>query len=267
MRTPPSRPCRFTSSEAGAWSNSYLISGDSEAVLFDVVQLHSEAAQLAEMIARSGKTLKAVMISHAHPDHFMGLDVITERFPRAQVVSTPNVAADIRENGPWMFSLLQNKLGPEGPTRLVIPEATPEPTLRVDGAELAIVEFGEGESKHIACLYIPEARALLAADLVYNDAHLYLQERRLESWLLRLDELEAFARDRVSTIYPGHGKPADLTIISRTRIYLSDFADAVRSGDAKTAEQQILAKYPEHHVRQFLTMFSLPAYFPPASST
>jgi hypothetical protein len=61
--------------------------------------------------------------------------------------------------------------------------------------------------------------------------------------------------------------PADLTIISRTRAYLDDFANAVKSGDAKSAEQQILAKYPEHHVRQFLTLFSLPAYFPSAPST
>src|SRR5580704_5534656 len=82
---------QFTSSEAGAWSNSYLISGKSEAILFDVFMLRSDARQIADGIAKSGKTLKSVMISHAHPDHFMGLDVITERFPEAQVVSTQNV--------------------------------------------------------------------------------------------------------------------------------------------------------------------------------
>ena len=52
-----------------------------------------------------------MMISHAHPDHFMGLDVITEHFPKAQVVSTQNVVPDIRTDGPWMFSMLQEKLG------------------------------------------------------------------------------------------------------------------------------------------------------------
>ena len=41
---------RFTSSEAGAWSNAYLVSGGSEAILFDVCQLRSEAEKLAEMI-------------------------------------------------------------------------------------------------------------------------------------------------------------------------------------------------------------------------
>jgi glyoxylase-like metal-dependent hydrolase (beta-lactamase superfamily II) len=254
----------FTSSEMGAWSNSYLISGKSEAILFDVFQLRSDVKQLADGIAKSGKILKTVMISHAHPDHFMGLDVITDYFPEARVVSTPNVVAGIQKDGPWMLSLLQGKLGPEGPARLVVPEPLTEPWLRVEGIEMEILEFDEGESRHIAPVYIPVARALFSADLVYNHAHLYLREKRLENWLVRLDELEDFSKNRVSTIYPGHGAPGGLRLIAQTRAYLHDFADAVKTGNAKTAEERMLAKYPEHHLKQFLTAFSIPAYFPSA---
>lgn len=252
----------FTSSEPGAWSNSYLVSGGSEAILFDVFMLHSDTAQIVDGIRKSGKTLKTLMISHAHPDHFMGADVIAENFPHARVVSTQNVVTDIKSEGPWMFSMLQTKLGPEGPKRLVIPEPLAQPILNIEGFELEVVEFGEGESRHIAAVHIPALRALLSADLVYNKAHLYLQERHLESWLIRLDELEAYAKDRISTIYPGHGSSAGLELIGQTRAYLRDFADAIKSGDQRTAERRILAKYPEYHVKQFLTGFSLPAYFP-----
>jgi glyoxylase-like metal-dependent hydrolase (beta-lactamase superfamily II) len=257
---------QFTSSEAGAWSNSYLVSGNSEAILFDVFMLHNDAGHLADLIKNSGKDLKTVMISHAHPDHFMGLDVITEHFPQARVVSTANVVADIEGDGPWMFKFLQDKLGHEGPTRLVIPEPVGDSPLYIEGIKLEAVEFGEAESKHTASVYVPPLQALLSADLVYNNAHLYLQERHLESWLVRLDELEKFAKNRVSTIHPGHGTAGDLTLIANTRTYLHDFAEAVKSGDAKVAEQRILAKYPEYHVKQFLTGFSLPAYFPSAQS-
>jgi glyoxylase-like metal-dependent hydrolase (beta-lactamase superfamily II) len=256
----------FTSSEAGAWSNSYLISGESEAILFDVFMLRSDAMLVADKIEKSGKTLQRVFISHAHPDHFMGLDVITERFPDAQVVSTQNVAADIRTDGPWMFSMLKEKLGSEGPRRLVVPDSLAEPVLALDGVKLPVVEFGEGESKHTAAVYIPELESLLSADLVYNQAHLYLQEKHLESWLARLDEVEAFAKDRVATIYPGHGKAAGPELIGQTRTYLRDFADAIKSGNAKTTEQHMLAKYPDYHVRQFLTAFSIPAYYPSPSA-
>ena len=67
--------------------------------------LHSDAAHLADKIAQSGRVLKTVTISHAHPDHFMGLDVITARFPEARVIATPNVVADINADGPWLFSM------------------------------------------------------------------------------------------------------------------------------------------------------------------
>ena len=253
----------FTSSEPGAWSNSYLITGESEAILFDVFMLHDDAKQIADGVAQSGKTLKTVMIRHAHPDHFMGLDVITERFPTVRVVSTQNVVTDIKTDGPWMFSMLRDKLGPEGPTRLVIPELLVGTDLTIERVKLDAVEFGEGESKHIAAVYIPTLKALLSADLVYNQAHLYLQEKHLESWLARLDELETFTENRITTIHPGHGKAAGLELIGQTRAYLHDFADALRSGNARNVEQIMLGKYPDFHVKQFLTAFSIPAYFPP----
>ena len=256
----------FTSSEPGAWSNSYLISGESQAILFDVFMLRGDAAHIAEGIAKSKKTLTTVMISHAHPDHFMGLDVITEAFPHARIVTTRNVVADIKSDGPWMFSMLQDKLGPQGPNRLVIPEALAEPALNIEGVQMELVEFGEGESKHTATLHIPALRALLSADLVYNNAHLYLQEKHLDSWLIRLDELEKFAKGKIITIYPGHGSAAGLELISGTRAYLHDFAEAIKGGDAKTAEQRMLAKYPQYHAKQFLAVFSIPAYFPVAAS-
>ena len=257
---------RFTSSEAGAWSNSYLISGASDAILFDVFMLRAEAAELANRIANSGKRLQAVMISHAHPDHFMGLDAITEQFPAVRVLSTAKVAEDIRQDGPGIFSLLRDKLGAQGPHRLVIPEPLDEPALRVGGHELPVIEFGECESKHIASLHIPALQALLSADLVYHGAHLYLAERHIKSWLERLDELEAFASGRISTIYPGHGEAGDLSLISQTRAYLNDFSEALKTGNAKAAEQYILARYPSYHAKQFLTAFSLPAFFPAATS-
>jgi glyoxylase-like metal-dependent hydrolase (beta-lactamase superfamily II) len=255
----------FTSSEAGAWSNSYLVASASEAILFDVPMLRSDARKLVDMILALGKTLRKIMISHAHPDHFMSLDLICDSFPQSEVVSTENVVNDIKTDGPWMLSFLQKKIGPEAATRLVIPQVVSSPFLELEGTRLEIVEFGECEAKHIAALYLPDSKTLFSADLVYNNAHLYLQERHLDSWLQRLDELNDFVRDRVSTIYPGHGSAAGPELIPQTRTYLADFAEAIKSGNAGAAEQHILAKYPSYHVRQFLTAFSIPAYFPATS--
>jgi glyoxylase-like metal-dependent hydrolase (beta-lactamase superfamily II) len=164
-----------------------------------------------------------------------------------------------------MFSLLQEKLGPEGPRTLVTPEVSAEREILIEGTSIEVVEFGEGESRHIATFFIPSQGALLTADLIYHQAHCYLQEKRLEAWLARLDEVERFCRDRVSTIYPGHGPPGDLSLVGHTRTYLRDFRAALEGGSAASVEARMLERYPQHHARQFLTAFTLPAYFPPRS--
>src|SRR5262249_58420272 len=77
-------------------------------------------------------------------------------------------------------------------------------TLSLGETTIEVVEFGAGEAKHHACFHLVGRRAFVAADLIYNGAHLYLQEHNLEGWLARLDEFERFAAENgVQTIYPG----------------------------------------------------------------
>jgi hypothetical protein len=67
-------------------------------------------------------------------------------------------------------------------------------------------------------------------------------------------------------LYPGHGAAGDSSLIDSTRTYLRDFAEAVKLGDSRAVEQRMLSLYPDYHARQFLTAFSIPAYFPAPKS-
>lgn len=261
--TPVAAVRRFSASEQGAWSNSYLLSEGGEALLFDVFQLRSDAKKLADAIGDSGTRLTKVWISHAHPDHFLQLDLILDGFPEVELLTTPNVAADLKADGPWMFDLLKEKLGPEGPERLI--ELTPfdDHSLSLGEQEIEVVEFAGGEAKHHACLVLANRRAIIASDLVYNGAHLYLQERNLDGWLERLDELEQLLAQRdLTTIHPGHGPAGGPSLIQGTREYLHAFATAIETANPESARQAILSRFPDHRVQQFLDVFSLPAYFP-----
>jgi glyoxylase-like metal-dependent hydrolase (beta-lactamase superfamily II) len=214
----------------------------------------------------SGKKLTKVWISHAHPDHFLRLDLILDRFPEAEALTTPNVLEDLQADGPWMLKLLKRKLGPEAPERLVEPTSIESNDLRVGSLEVEIVEFGAGEAKHHACLVLGDRRAIVASDLIYNGAHLYLQEHNLDGWLARLDDLEQLAAERgLKTIHPGHGPAGGLSLIQGTREYLHAFASAIETENVQSAREAILSRFPDHHVRQFLDVFSSPPTSPPPS--
>jgi len=42
--------------------------------------------QLADWLATTGKNLTEVYITHAHGDHFFGLNTVLDKFPKARAV-------------------------------------------------------------------------------------------------------------------------------------------------------------------------------------
>ncbi|MGH7492475.1 MAG: MBL fold metallo-hydrolase, partial [bacterium] len=90
----------FTGQENGFHVNSTLISGERDAVLIDAQFTLSDGERLAEKIQASGKNLKTVFITHAHPDHYFGLEKIKARFPNAEVIAAPEVVEQMNTLGP-----------------------------------------------------------------------------------------------------------------------------------------------------------------------
>jgi glyoxylase-like metal-dependent hydrolase (beta-lactamase superfamily II) len=66
-----------------------LIYGEQDAVLVDSFLTVEQSNGLADAIVASGKTLKAIYITHAHGDHFFGIKVLLDRFPNAKALATP----------------------------------------------------------------------------------------------------------------------------------------------------------------------------------
>jgi hypothetical protein len=54
-------------------NSSTLISGERDAVLVDTFLTVDQSKGLADAIVASGKTLKAIYVTHAHGDHFFGI--------------------------------------------------------------------------------------------------------------------------------------------------------------------------------------------------
>ena len=62
---------------------STLIFGEYDAVLVGAMTTVAEAEALADWISLHNRNLETIYITHAHFDHFYGLGILLDRFPRS----------------------------------------------------------------------------------------------------------------------------------------------------------------------------------------
>ena len=76
-------------------TTSTLLTGPTEAVLVDTQYMDSDVANIARRIVASGRRLTTIYVTHAHADHYFGLEWLLDRFPSARAVALPAVVAEI----------------------------------------------------------------------------------------------------------------------------------------------------------------------------
>jgi glyoxylase-like metal-dependent hydrolase (beta-lactamase superfamily II) len=247
--------------------NSHLVSGATEALLVDSQLLVADAQAVADMVTKSGRKLTTVFLTHAHPDHYLGLAVIHAAFPSAAIVTTPAVLTDFNANAPATLALLQqNGLASVIASSLVTPSPLAGYTITLDGEPLQVVEMpNAGETAHAAALALPGG-ALISGDLLMNHVHLYLGECHSEGWQRNLDVVKAMG---FTTFYPGHGKaPVDVSVFADDTSYIAGAIPILRAAEGSDASAgdagdprvgaaigEIAAKFPDFE-SQFVLGFS-----------
>jgi glyoxylase-like metal-dependent hydrolase (beta-lactamase superfamily II) len=228
-----------------------LIYGKRDAVLVDTFLTVEQCDGLANAIIASGKTLKAIYITHAHGDHFFGIKVLQDRFPNAKALATPDVVAKMKlQITPEKLNSRWRKLFPNQiPDVISIADPLEGNEIDLEGSKLVVVRVGHTDTDDTTCLHVPSIGLVVAGDAVYNGIHPFLNEsnrkNRLE-WIAALDKIEAL---KPSAVVAGHKIPSNDDSpknVNETRQYIRDF---IRLNDAtKTARElydQMLELYPD----------------------
>jgi glyoxylase-like metal-dependent hydrolase (beta-lactamase superfamily II) len=232
-------------------NSSTLIHGEHDAVLVDTFLTVDQSKGLADAIVASGKTLKAIYVTHAHGDHFFGIRVLQDRFPNVKALATPEVVAKMKlQITPEKLNDRWRKLFPNQISD-VISVADPLEVNEIDleGSKLVVVRVGHTDTDDTTCLHVPSIGLVLAGDAVYNGTHPFLNESnrqtRLE-WIAALDKIDAL---KPSAVVAGHKIPTNDDSprnVEETRQYIRDF---IRLNDAtKTARElydRMLELYPD----------------------
>ncbi|MFY8194345.1 MAG: MBL fold metallo-hydrolase, partial [Novosphingobium sp.] len=210
-------------------ANVTLITGEKEAVLVDVPFARSDAMRVAAEVLDSGKSLKAIIITHDHPDHFFGLDVLQDAFPDAKIIANPVAAKDMARSIPIKFKRWSGQLGTNAPKRPVQPQAMSGDSFDLEGHKLQVIGPMQGDHVHSTAVWDAETRTLVAGDILYNGVYVWLGEHgpaQYDAWLKTLDQLEALNPVKVVAGHTKPGLPDDTMSIGWTRTYINAFADA-----------------------------------------
>jgi glyoxylase-like metal-dependent hydrolase (beta-lactamase superfamily II) len=236
-----------TASDAGFAVNSHLITGQRDAILVDAQFTRSEARQVSEMIRRSGKHLTTIFITHGHPDHYFGLEVLSHDFPKARIVATRNVIADIRATAAEKLAYWKTIYKDDLTDKVIVPEELQASALDLEGESLPVEELGPGESEHAAVVYLPALKTLVAGDLAFHGVHLWLAENHPESWLTNLRDVRELGE--IVDLLPGHGLPGTAAILDEDRHYIESFLEVTAPPTTQVAAlSRLKALYPGYRL-------------------
>ena len=228
-----------------------LIHGERDAVLVDTFLTVEQSSGLADAIVASGKTLKAIYVTHAHGDHFFGIKVLQDRFPSAKALATPEVVAKMKlQVTPEKLNSRWRKLFPNQiPDVISIADPLQGDEIDLEGNKLVVVRVGHTDIDDSTCLHVPSIGLVVAGDAVYNGIHPFLNESnrqtRLE-WIAALDKIDALKPFAVVAGHKIPGNDDSPRNVDETRQYIRDF---IRLNDAtKTARElydKMLELYPD----------------------
>jgi len=229
-----------------------LIVGPTESVLWDAQYKVSDGVRVAERIAATGTTLKAVVLSHADHDHYMGATAVLERFPGTPVYMTRTGLDDFAARSQDDLAWEKQRGHSDVPDTLVRPELLPTGPLYVDGHELIVIGGLTGDVRAPAsgALWIPSIRTVLTGDLVFEGIHPWLGDADTASRTAWKASLRRLAGLDPKAVVPGHKRdvttPDSPALIDSMIGYLNEY-DAAMEAAAKPEDvvEAMVAKYPD----------------------
>jgi glyoxylase-like metal-dependent hydrolase (beta-lactamase superfamily II) len=222
------------------WSpiTSTLIMGRHDAVLIDPPLTTTQAVEIGDWIAASGRELRQIYITHGHGDHWFGAIPLLHRFPGITVRATEGTAKLMEaQNDPRFRAEFWDRVFPgQLPTGELDVTVVDQRGFELDGVALLPVEVGHTDTDATTMLHVPEMGLLVAGDVVYNGVHLYLTESGgvtgIDEWLAALDIAESL---RAATVIAGHKDPRAFdnpSQIDATRRYLTDARRLLESSES-----------------------------------
>jgi glyoxylase-like metal-dependent hydrolase (beta-lactamase superfamily II) len=221
----------YRAGESGLLVNSYLVETDSGILVVDTNLLASDIEALRARLSALKKPILAVLVTHAHPDHFNGILALV-RDHEVPVYAAASVARAIEEIADAKRAQWSPIYGDEWPAETYYPNTSVADgqTIQLDGISISVAVVGPAESHADSYFLLRSDHATPVAfigDIAFHGAHPYTADGHTTAWLAALDRISTELAE-VHTLYPGHGDPTGPQLLAEQRRYLLYYREVVR---------------------------------------
>ena len=240
--------------------NAYIVESSEACVVVDSTLGVSDGIALRARVDTLGKPLAAVVVTHAHPDHYGAITSLVEDL-EVPIVSVAGVAEVIRRDDDAKEQILRPMFGAEWPACRTFPNTVVRDgeEVRLGGTTFRVVDLGPGESPHDSMWQLTDEGRVTGAfcgDLAYDHMHGYLADGHHEAWLRNIARVRGML-DPDTMLYVGHGEPGPAQVLldwqdGYIRAYLGAVRRNATSGGGAVLDDAALTERVTAAMRGYL---------------
>ena len=231
----------YMSAPKTSLNTTQIIETKNKLVVVDAQFVRPFAKEAAAYVKSLNKPVERVIISHAHPDHWYGLEFFQE-YPIYSLKETQQV---IEKAGDMMIKGNKVRMGDMITDSKVVPShIITEGKETIDGLEYVFEKVVDAEAGIQLLIKIPELKTVIGQDLFFKDTHLFIGQGAFDGWIKILEELKKDKNNKY--IFVGHGLPTDNSIFGDMIEYLTTAKEIYSKVDnGVELKKQLIAKYPD----------------------